>query len=463
MLIKRLIVAIILFGSFTLLYAQQMLDLEQCRTMAIENNKVLKAASESVKKAHYEKKEAFMNFFPKFSASGMYMHFSKDMYLIGKDQIPSEIPNILDPSAGMISIEGIKNALVDAGRVDMSNLWTVGVTMTQPLFAGGRIVAYNDLMAYAKDLAETMRETSMTDVIVETDEVYWQVVAVANKAKLAAAYVQLLTRMDSDMQAMLEEGMVTKADRLSVAVKLNEAEVVQTKADNGVTLSKMLLCEIIGLDITSNIVLKDENLSSLTVEETIIPVPSNLDPVVNDRTEIKSLELVEKIYEKQEKIAFANFLPEAGLVVGYNWLKPNAFDGFKNSFEGMWNIGVSVTVPLNFISTDAKVKAARAATAHQRYLLEDARESIKLQINQASFKLEEARKVLRATSKNVEKANENLRYANDGFEEGVMPTSDVLAAYAAWVGAQSEKIDAQIDLKLSKVYLNKALGRNIGQ
>lgn len=464
MLIKRLIVLFALVLPFTLLYSQQLLDLEQCRKLAIENNKALKVASESVKKAHYEKKEAFMKFFPKFSASGTYMHFSKDLQLIGNSQIPSKVPNFLTPEGGFIEIPaGIRDAIIDVGRVDLSQLWTMGISMTQPLFMGGRIVAYNDLMSYAKELAVTMKETAMTDVIVETDETYWQVVAVANKTKLAEAYVKLLKRMDSDMQALFEEGMITKADRLSVAVKLNEAEIAQTKAQNGLTLSKMLLCEIIGLDITENISLKDENLSSLTLEETSIPMPANLESAIDNRTEIRSLELVEKIYKKQEKIAFADFLPEAGLQVGYNWMKPNMFNGVQNNFSGLWNIAVSVKVPLNFISSDAKYKAAQSATAMQRYELEDAKEKIKLQINQASFKLEEARKVLRATTKNAEKANENLRYANDGFEEGVMPTSDVLAAHAAWVGAQSERIDAQIDLKLCKVYLNRALGRNIAQ
>ena len=61
-------------------------------------------------------------------------------------------------------------------------------------------------------------------------------------------------------------------------------------------------------------------------------------------------------------------------------------------------------------------------------------------------------------TKNMEKAEENLRYAKLGFSEGVIPTSTVLEAQTAWLSAQSDKIDAQIDVKLTQVYLRKSMG-----
>lgn len=58
----------------------------------------------------------------------------------------------------------------------------------------------------------------------------------------------------------------------------------------------------------------------------------------------------------------------------------------------------------------------------------------------------------------MDKADENLRYATLGFKEGVIPTSNVLEAQTAWLSAQSNKIDAQIDVKMSELYLNKSMG-----
>ena len=127
----------------------------------------------------------------------------------------------------------------------------------------------------------------------------------------------------------------------------------------------------------------------------------------------------------------------------------------------MWSVGIMVSMPLNFLTNSTKVNAAKAQTRIQEYQLEEAKEKIELQVNQSAYKLNEAYKKYEASQKNMEKANENLRYANVGFEEGVIPASDALAAHTAWLSAHSELIDAQIDIKLSDVYLNKALGRSL--
>lgn len=463
-------IAVVIFIFSVNVLSQQLLTLEQCRSLAIENNKSLKIASAQEQVAHYQKKEALMQYFPKISASGTYLHFSDDLHLIGKDALSTSIPipasiggiPIPSPIAGMpISLpQELQDALYEATRIDMSDFWLAGVSLTQPIFAGGKIITLNDIRSYAQELAKSQKATKVADVIVEVDEAYWQTVSLANKKKLAESYVNLLSRMDADIESMQKEGVATKADRLSVSVKLNEAEMTLTKATNGLSLSKMLLCQICGLEISENIDLADENIDVLSIEETQAPLP-NVEEAFANRNEIKSLELASKIYQKKEKIAFSEFLPTAGLSLGYNWIKPNLHDGRENKFNGMWNVAVKVTVPLNFISSSAKVNAAKAESKMQQFQLEDAKDKIILQINQSTYKINEANKRYIAAKRNIEKADENLRYANAGFEEGVIASSDVLAAHTAWLSAHADLIDAQIDLKLCRIYLDKAMGKQL--
>ena len=56
-------------------------------------------------------------------------------------------------------------------------------------------------------------------------------------------------------------------------------------------------------------------------------------------------------------------------------------------------------------------------------------------------------------------ADENLRVAQVGHTEGVVTTSDLLGAQTAWLQAHSERIDAQIDVMITRSILDKALGR----
>jgi len=443
--------------------AQQILSLEQCRQLAIDNNKALKIATEQERIAYYEKKDALTKFFPDISFVGGYMHNQKNLYLIPSSVIPSSItlPVELPGIGSTIPIdESVRNKIHDLGKLDIKNLWAGGFTLTQPIFMGGKIIAYNDLRSYAQELARTMKETQMTDVIVEVDNAYWQVVSVASKKKLAESYVNLMQKMDSDISAMEQEGVATKADRLSVNVKLNEAEMTLTKAENGLSLAKMLLSQICGLEISDQITLKDENIENIPLADDATGI-FNIDEALSNRTEIRSLGLATKIYEKQEKIALADFMPNIALTANYVWTNPNLFDGAEKKFAGMWNVGVMLKVPLNFVSNSSKLNAAKAQTRIKQFELEDAKEKITLQINQSSYKLTEAQKKYTSAQKNVEKADENLRYANVGFEEGVIAASDAMAAHTAWISAHSELIDAQIDIILCRIYLNKALGRKI--
>jgi outer membrane protein TolC len=456
------VILLFIFVFNTNISAQQLLSLEQCRQLAIENNKALKIASEQEKIAYYNKKDALTKFFPEIQFLGGYMHNQKNLHLISSSAIPSAIP--LPVPIGEISSipipDNIRDGIWKMGEVDIKNIWAGGFNLTQPIFMGGKIIAYSDLRSYAEELAKTMKETRMTDVIVEVDNAYWQVVSVANKRKLAEEYVELMKKMDSDISAMEQEGVVTKADRLSVNVKLNEAEMTLTKAENGLSLAKMLLTQICGLEISDEITLQDENLDNLTVNGENETIP-NIDEALTNRTEIRSLELTTKIYGKQEKIARADFMPNIAFTANYLWTNPNLFDGFEKKFGGMWNVGVVVKVPLRFVSSSAKLNAAKAETRIKQFDLAEAKEKITLQINQSAYKLNEANKKLASTRKNTEKADENLRYANVGFEEGVITASDAMAAHTAWLAAHSDEIDAQIEIILCKIYLNKALGRKL--
>ena len=90
--------------------------------------------------------------------------------------------------------------------------------------------------------------------------------------------------------------------------------------------------------------------------------------------------------------------------------------------------------------------------------LQEISEKIDLQIEQCRFKLNEAHKKYDMTRKNIESAEENLRCANVGFQEGVIDATDVMAAQTAWQQAKSQFIDAQIGRKIAYLNFLKAEG-----
>lgn len=476
---------LLFFGLSSGIQAQRTLNLDSCRTLALSNNKELRMSKEKVNAAHYQQKAAFTNFFPKIDMMGAYMRTEKEISLLSDDQ-KSAISNIgtavapmgqklqqilsSDPSLAPLltplqsvmgtlprALNQVGQGMVDALRTDTRNMFGGMVTLTQPIFMGSKIIAYNKITKFAEQLAESQHATELQDVILNTDQAYWQVISLVNKKKLAESFLELVKKLDSDVSKMVAEGVATKADELSVKVKVNEAEMTMTKVENGLSLSKMVLCQLCGIPLDTPITLADESMENITLPDTYIE--GNVNTALSNREELKSLELASKIYRQKVNVTRSEFLPSVGLTATYLVTNPSLVNGFERKMRGMWGVGMMVKIPVfHWGEGIYKVKAAKAEANIAQYKLDDVKEKVELQVTQATYKVNEATKKLAMAEKNMAKADENLRYANLGFQEGVIPTSNVLEAQTAWLSAQSGKIDAQIDVKMSEIYLNKSMG-----
>jgi len=283
------------------------------------------------------------------------------------------------------------------------------------------------------------------------------VVSLCAKQKLAQSYVNLVQSLDNDVKVMVNEGVATRANELAVAVKLNEANVDMTKVNNGVTLSRMLLAQLCGLPVNTAMVLADEGRDELGAS--LSPTSINMQDVYDKRHEIKSLELATKIYDQQVKVARSEMMPKLAAVAALHASNPNSYDGFENRFGAGFSIGATLRMPLwHWGGLSNKVKAAQVEADVKRLELDDAKDKIELQVNQAAFRYQEAFKTYEATRANLAQADENLRIAGIAFKEGMGTVDEVLAAQTAWLKANSEKIDAEIDVQMSHEYLNKVMG-----
>ena len=484
---KKIIILTSLLSITFIAKGQTTLSLDSCRALAIENNKELLISTEKVNAAHYQNKAAFTNYLPEISATAGYMRNQKEFSLLSDGQksslsnlgttVGSSIqqagaaigqisPELAQQFGPILSIlEGkltpafnsVGESLVDALRTDTRNIYAGAITLTQPLYMGGKIRAYNKITQYAEELARQQHNSGLQEVILSTDQVYWQVVSLVNKKKLAEGYLKLLQQLDSDIEKMIAEGVATKADGLSVRVKLNEAEMTLLKVEDGLSLSRMLLCQLCGIDLSAPIVLEDETIENIPLLS--VDAQFDMEMAYANRPEIRSLELAREIYKQKVNVTRAEYLPSLAFVGNYIVSNPSVFNSFENKFRGMWNVGVMLQVPVwHWGQGTYKVKAAKSEARMAQYQLEEAKEKIELQVNQASFKVKEAAKKLVMAENNQDKADENLRYATLGFQEGVIATNNVLEAQTAWLKAQSEKIDAQIDVKLTEIYLQKSLG-----
>ena len=481
---KSLINLLLLAGTFLTAEAQQVLSLDSCRALALRNNKQLSVSRVKQEIAANVRKSARTKYLPRITALGGYEYVSKEISILNDDQksalnnagtnMASELLTNVGPyaqilpaalqqrlGADVMQLAGLMNhagqGITDAFRTDTRHLFAGAVMLTQPVFMGGAIVAMNKMASMGEQLAANTTEARRQQTLYEIDQAYWQVVSLRHKQKLAQSYLELVSKLDSDVKKMIHEGVATRSEGLSVSVKVNEAEMTLTKVNDGLALSRMLLCQLCGLPVNDQLTLADEDNGDLSVSDDGQQVAARQG--AENRPELKMLQNVVDISRQATNILKAGNLPQVLLTGGYVATNPNLYNGFQRKFAGAWNIGVLVRVPIwNWGDVAYKVRASKGATTIATLELDDAREKIDLQVSQCTFRVNEANKKLALAKASIERADENLRTANLGFREGVISTTTVMEAQTAWLQAQSQKIDAEIDVKLSQVNLQKALG-----
>ena len=423
--------------------------------------------------AHYARKSAATNYLPKVSATGAYMYTSRKLSLLSDEQkhtlsnigtgLSAAVPNLAPMSA---TINSVGQGVVDALHTDTRNAGVVSVMLTQPVYMGGKIRAYNKITQYAEEAAGTLYDKELQDIIVDVDEAYWNLVALYSKKKLAEGYKALVDKLEGDVEKLVKEGMATKADLLSVKVKVNEAGVTLIQVNNGIELSRMNLCRICGLDMNEPVEVEDaidENSNNAHLMGQVDMAAAKSDNLVkqaeSSRKELQALGLQNKIYDEKIKLARAEYLPKVALMGGYLASNPSVFNSFERKLKGMWNVGITLNVPiLTWGDRSYKVKGAKAEALMHRYETEEVKEKIELQVNQCRQKLQESMERYQTTLRSVDEAEENLRYANLGMKEGVITLSNVMEAQTAWLKAKSEWVNAQVDVRLANLYLRKAVG-----
>lgn len=479
----------VLLISISPMFAQRTLTLEECRNMALEQNRKISIAQQDALAATYTKKSAATHYLPKISLDGGYMRLGKDIKPLGQDMFlpivpynainpstgqfdPSALQDpatalntfVIDPNTGAPMLDGSGNPIfknyamlpADEFKLDKKNLYYARLSVHQPLFTGLKISESNKMARHAENIAKENIVLTKAEVISKTDEAYWRVVSLHQKVKLAQSYEELLNQLVTDLENIYAEGIITKNDVLKAQVKQNESKLQVLKAENGLALSKMALSQIIGstddeINVYDQILDEDNTIYNTS--------PINLHGSAENRAEIAMLKEKVSVMQTAKNIERSKFMPSILLTGGYGFASPNPYNGLRSEFGGDWSVGVVFSMPI-FTWGERKYDLNIANTKKQRaqYELEDAKEMIDLEIKQNQFKHIESIKKVEMTKLSVEQAEENMNTAKDNLAEGRTRLSELLEAQLQWAEASSQHIDALIEVKTSLTELEKATG-----
>lgn len=247
--------------------------------------------------------------------------------------------------------------------------------------------------------------------------------------------------------------MASTNDLLKAQVKENEAELLVSKATNGLALSSMNLCRVIGIELNSQLLVRD------SLEESILPGILEGKDGITGRPEYNILEKQVEMKENEVALVRSDFMPQLGLAATYGYGDGLTLNGES---EGVASFGamVSLKVPIyNWGEGRNKVKAMKAEEEMARLKQEETAQLMHLEVARARYNTEDAMKRVQLTRKSLSQAEENLQVSKNRYEVGLETITNYMEAQAQWQKAWSDWIDARAELRLSETYFLKATGR----
>ncbi len=449
--IKYIIPCVLLFISINS-SAQKKMSLDECVNMALEFNKNLKSAGYLKQEALANIKSAKTAYLPSLSGTGSYY------YRINGINIKTE--------GAFLPTADSKESAIGGNFSGVSNVWYPGINMKvedaaflsvnlqQAVYAGGKIRYSNKIANRAYSIRDKAYSLKVSDVIEQTEKAYWNLIAMKENVVLAERYKKMLTELEDNINASYELGLVQKSEKLKVSVKKNEASLALLRAKNAYKLYSMQLNQIIGQNLNTEIVAIDSLNSNILFPET----SGAIQQAIDNRAELKILDDQLKISKYKKKITDADFSPQLGVGASYSYSK---IDNIDNGDPKVM-LTASLSIPIfNWFDRQHKAKAEKYKVLVAENDLDNTKDLIVLETQQAIVRLEEGYSSVKIALNNKEEARESLEESMASYKLGLNTLTDLLNAQTAWQDAHSKLIEALANYEMYNTAYRKAIGENI--
>lgn len=406
--------------------AQKSYTLEECIEQALANNVRMKNAANDLTAAQEGRKSAFTRYFPSISATGF--GFMADRNLVK-----------IDVMQGM-SMSLVKNGLVG------------GVSATLPLFTGGQLVNGNRLASVNVEKYRLLRQQTVNEVRLTTEQYFWQVAMLGEKLKTIDAVETQLDRLYRDVDAAVNAGLVNRNDLLQVQLRQNEMQSSRLTVTNGLALARRLLGQYMGLSAADSV---DVNFQ---VSDSLPPSPAALyaDPQASLglTPEYHLLQAQVKAASLERKMTIGKQLPTVALGGGY------MYDNLTDRDSPFWVGFATVSIPLSgWWGGSHDIKQQRQAELNARNNLTDESQLLVIRMQSTWDNLNEAYRQIQIARRSIDQAAENLRLNTDYYAAGTCTMSDLLDAQTLYRQSRDRYVEAWAEYAVKEREYLQATGR----
>lgn len=409
------------------------LSMEQCRDMALTASEELKQADNRLRQAELDDKIAATARLPKLEGSATGAYVLPDIEMTGME-------------------------------LAMRGTYMAGLTLTQPIYTGGKISAGRQMARLGRQIADQQLRMTRMDVLVDADNAYWSYIAVRRKVRMLESYSTQMDTIYKQTSSAVAAGMAIENDLLRIEAKRTEIEYQLQRARNGADLCRMALCNVIGAPLDTAIEPTD---TTFNIES---PTAMSLD--IARRPEVGLLEKQIDVNMQRIRDARSEMLPTVGLSAGYSYYGNIKLKGFADMGNGTTvpytqefrdGIGIAmlaVKIPIfHWGESRKKMHKARYELDNSQLELQRNMRLMSIEAQQAVQNVEDGYRMIHTAESGLRQAEENLRVMRNRYAAAMSPLTDLLDAQSQWQQAQSNLIEAQTQYMIYRTDYLRATGQ----
>ena len=430
---------LVIFTSLCVLVpvkAQDVLTLEECLRLGIENNLSLESSRNEIRKGEHTLSENRAKLLPQINAvAGFNDNFNPPV-------------SVTDGSAYGNPYNVTKTLQYNA---------SAGIQLQIPL--------YNQTVYTAVDIARTMNELNRLsyekareDLILQISKMYYLSQNTAEQIALIKENISRLNELSSITQAFYDNGMAMEVDVKRVNINLENQRVQYDNAQSMLTQQLNLLKYVIDYPADKEIA-----LTPVDTENTTSVSLTGLD---NNQYELQLLQSKQKLAEQQRKMIGQGYIPSLSLTG--SWMYSAYTDKAKNWFHSgpsnHWynssGIGLTLRIPIfDGLDKRAKMKKAKIEIENAKLSYENALKNMQTQYLNATNELMNSQRNFRKQKDNYLLAEDVYQVTTDRYREGIASMTEVLQDEMRMSEAQNNYINAHYNYQVTNLSPLKLTGQ----
>lgn len=442
-----IILLAVIGGSFACRAQEMVLTLDGCKELARENDPYVKNARLDALSAREQKGEALAEYFPTVQATFMGFRAMKPLLdigaidILGRSDAAWNISNAYDDFA-------YSNGLPNRYRA-LQYGYGAGVSVMQPLFAGGRIVSGNRLAELGVQAADLKSSLQARQTDSEVERKFWQVVSLVEKMKVLDAAMEMVDSLEKDVESAYSAGLVTESDKLQLKLKKSELKSTRLQLLGGIRLAKMDMFNEIGIEYSAvsscakegrpyiDAILFDSGTDELCSPQSV-HIPE--EEMAASMEEARLLDLQVEAKKLEKRMVLGSALPQVvlGGVYGYG-----QYIG-KGKLNGA--VIAMVSVPISdWGKTSRKLKRYENDVQKSENEREYLHSQLLLRARQMWIELETSWERLAVAREAADIARDSYERQLTSYEAGLVTMSELLQSQTDLVSCEESHAESRIE------------------